>query len=660
VTPLSIKSKVTLVATASFLALLALVSAIQIYLFKVQMLRLLEVQQLTLVTRVADDIDQKLQVRINALTGVAKIVPPEAFSKPQAMRKILEGQPALFAQFDSIGTVSPSGEIVAALPYDARRAAVNISDRPWIKEALVTGRTVISAPHVSRSQGRPQVVLLVPVFDGRGQVAGLLTGTLDLFQPNFLGNIGKTTVGKTGSFALFTRERMIVMSADKERIMTPGPAPGVSPYFDRATSGVEGVEENINSRGLRALFAYKNLQTVPWVLVAALPVEEAYAPISTAQRRIVEVALVVALLLAPLIWLGVRSLLEPLVTLHDTIRRIRENPSEIPPPKAQRRDEIGELVNDFHELMEERKCAEDALKLSERRLQAISDNVPALIGYIDAERRFRFNNRTYENWLRMNRNEMLGREVREVIGEDLYEIVRPYMDKALAGEKVTFEFERTRGYSSRHFRPVYVPDIGPNNEILGIFVLVTDITDQKIAEQELVQLARFDALTNLPNRNTFNDRMTQALARAKRHDSMLALMYLDIDNFKTINDQYGHAMGDAVLKEFAKRLTHCVRATDTVARVSGDEFLIIVEDLDKLDSVRQIAEKILAAMHPAFVLESRELAVATSIGIAYCRAGASDADQLIRQADTAMYKAKRSGGNVYCLHSPGDEKIQAA
>jgi diguanylate cyclase (GGDEF)-like protein/PAS domain S-box-containing protein len=378
------------------------------------------------------------------------------------------------------------------------------------------------------------------------------------------------------------------------------------------------------------------------------------------QGRIVKVAVIIALVLAPLVWLGVRYLLTPLITLHDTIRRIRENPDRIPPPKAQRRDEIGDLVNDFHDLMDERKRAEDALKLSERRLQAISDNVPAMIGYIDAQRRFRFHNKTYEDWLGLQGEDITGREVRDVIGEEAYGIVQPFMDKALAGEHVTFEFERRRDDGSQYFRPTYVPDIGANNEVLGIYVLVNEITDQKLAERELEQLARFDALTGLPNRNTFNDRMGRALARAKRQDKVLALMYLDIDRFKSINDEYGHAMGDAVLKEFAKRLTQCVRSTDTVSRVSGDEFLIIVENLEKLESVRQIAEKILVAMRPLFLLEGRQLAVATSIGIAFCRGGASDADRLIRQADAAMYKAKRSGGSFYCLFSPGDEKIQAA
>jgi diguanylate cyclase (GGDEF)-like protein len=136
----------------------------------------------------------------------------------------------------------------------------------------------------------------------------------------------------------------------------------------------------------------------------------------------------------------------------------------------------------------------------------------------------------------------------------------------------------------------------------------------------------------------------------------MALMYLDIDRFKSINDTHGHAGGDAVLKEFAARLTRGVRATDTVARLSGDEFAIVLEGLNVAEDAGQVAAKILVAMAPAFQVENRSVPVSTSIGISFSAGQGQDPEALIKQADAAMYKAKRSGRNNYQIYSAGDEK----
>ena len=297
-----------------------------------------------------------------------------------------------------------------------------------------------------------------------------------------------------------------------------------------------------------------------------------------------------------------------------------------------------------------------ALGESEDRLRTITDQVPALIGYIDREMRFRFNNRTYEDWYGIGRTQITGRTMRELLGDKPYSVAEPYIEKALAGQEVTFETEFARGGATRYFRVHYVPHFGPQKQVLGFYSLVNDMTERKLAEQELILLARYDALTGLPNRNTFNERVTQAIARAARSRKPLALMYLDIDRFKSINDTHGHAGGDAVLKEFAARLTRGVRATDTVARLSGDEFAIVLEGLNLPDDAGKVAAKILVAMASAFQFENRPIPVSTSIGISFSTGQGLEPETLIKQADAAMYRAKRSGRNNYQIYSAGDEK----
>ena len=175
-----------------------------------------------------------------------------------------------------------------------------------------------------------------------------------------------------------------------------------------------------------------------------------------------------------------------------------------------------------------------------------------------------------------------------------------------------------------------------------------DIGTRKQAEERLEHQAHHDVLTGLPNRSLFHARLERAMARARRQKVLMAVMYLDIDKFKNINDTRGHAIGDALLKDFARRLESCVRSVDTVARLGGDEFAVILEQLDERDAGRRIAEKIVAAMRPEFTREYRALSITTSVGVAFHQ-GAEEisADNLVKKADQALYAAKGAGRDNY-------------
>ncbi|WP_083748664.1 diguanylate cyclase domain-containing protein [Pelomonas sp. KK5] len=169
------------------------------------------------------------------------------------------------------------------------------------------------------------------------------------------------------------------------------------------------------------------------------------------------------------------------------------------------------------------------------------------------------------------------------------------------------------------------------------------------SEQRLDQLSRSDTLTGLSNRRQFDERLPQAMARSRRNGRLMALIYLDLDKFKAINDGLGHAAGDAVLQQFAQRLLACVRETDLVARLGGDEFVLVVENAAHQADIEHVADKILAAMQvPMMLADGRELPVGTSVGVAIYRNEAGvDARQLPARADTALYEAKAAGRGTY-------------
>jgi diguanylate cyclase (GGDEF)-like protein/PAS domain S-box-containing protein len=180
-----------------------------------------------------------------------------------------------------------------------------------------------------------------------------------------------------------------------------------------------------------------------------------------------------------------------------------------------------------------------------------------------------------------------------------------------------------------------------------------DITERKWAEDRVRNLAYHDALTGLPNRRLFDDRLSVALPQAQRQRQPLAVLFLDLDNFKTINDSLGHALGDRLLQRVALRLISSVREGDTVARLGGDEFILLLPGLGRPEDVGRVAEKVLQALREPFVLDGREQMVTASMGVSVFPADGEDVDTLVRSADVAMYRAKDRGGDSFQAHTPG-------
>ena len=437
-----------------------------------------------------------------------------------------------------------------------------------------------------------------------------------------------------------------------------------------------------------------------------------------------------------------------------------------------------------------RKQMEAALATSEERLKAVTDNMPALISYIDRDNRFRFANLAYKEWLDVEPSSLIGRSLLDVYGEPVFGKIQPYLARAFAGEPLHYERDMVCANGVRQVHVSMTPHCKASGEVVGLYVMATDITplkeaerrsarseerltlalegshlalfdwdvsarqvyhsahwsmmlggpavesttslealaqlvhpddrlavqtkiseaikgitpfysaehrvrtqsgewlwiwsrgrvverdaegwalrlsgtnaditEQKCLEAKLQRMAEIDNLTGLPNRALFNDRLQHAMTRARRHGSGMALMLLDIDYFKQINDTLGHDAGDAVLQEFASRMRAAVRATDTVARLGGDEFTIILEELHTAAEAELVATKAVAAMTDAFTHAGHLLRVSTSIGVAYADDTSEDALALIKRADRALYAAKAAGRNGYRCSSEPQEDAHAA
>lgn len=191
------------------------------------------------------------------------------------------------------------------------------------------------------------------------------------------------------------------------------------------------------------------------------------------------------------------------------------------------------------------------------------------------------------------------------------------------------------------------PMLDENGEIAHFIAIHEDITAQKETQQRIAYMAHYDALTGLPNRALFYDRLKNALSMAKRNRGGMALMFLDLDGFKNVNDTLGHQAGDLLLTAVAKRLQQCIRESDTIARLGGDEFTVILNNAHEHNSVARIAEKIIEAIAQPFELDGHPARVGVSIGIARYSEDSDSEDELVKNADEAMYHAKSAGKNTY-------------
>ncbi len=292
--------------------------------------------------------------------------------------------------------------------------------------------------------------------------------------------------------------------------------------------------------------------------------------------------------------------------------------------------------------------AELALRESEARLRTIADTLPTMVAYIDANQVYRFHNLAYDREFGNRGSAVLGMTILQVIGEQRFRALEPFIKRALAGETVTFEEQEDRAGADRTLEVTYIPQAGVEpGSVVGFHVMRQDITRQRREKRHLLKLAQIDALTGLSNRAGFAQKLATAMTESARDGRLMALMYMDIDHFKPVNDTYGHSVGDQLLKAFSERLTNTLRASDTIARLGGDEFTIIMEKLSRPEDAEAIAAKIVSIMQEPFELDTVTVAVSASIGLTYFRDGSLGPDALLDQADKQLYQAKQAGRNTY-------------
>ena len=477
-------------------------------------------QMQSLAAYAAKDINHGLVERREFLTAVAGQLPLALLDQPRQLQAWLAQRYDLSPVFaQGLLVVDASGRAVVAYPARPPLPSLPFADRDYFQQA-VRGEFAIGCPVRGHLSQVPVLPMAAPLRDRTGQVRAVLVGVSLLQTPDFLGALTATRVGNTGGLVLVSpRCHMFVGASDSDIALKPTPPQGRHPQHDRAMQGFRGVGIDVRA-GTEELAAIASVPSHDWFVVARMPTQEVFEPVTRLRAFIRNNTLLLAGVFATVLVFLLRHQLRPLTRAARHADRMVSGAIPMEPLPVVCNDEVGQLTSAFNRVMA----------------------------------------------------------------------------KLLA------------------------------------------------SHAEMDHMAHHDTLTGLPNRQMLADRMKQAFARAQRQGTQVAVLFLDLDGFKPINDDLGHEAGDMALREVAKRLEAVVRSDDTVARVGGDEFVILLPDLK--DQARATAElvarKCQEVFQPLFDIHGQPCRLGTSIGMAL-GAGDGPPDKLLTAADKAMYRAKDAG-----------------
>ncbi len=653
----SLASKTSMATSLLFLVTMLAVGIASLHSFRTQLMEVMVAEQNTLVERIADNLDQKLLALQRSLTLSAAEITEADLASSDAAQRYLDTNTGLYAAVDrSTFLFTAEGIQLAERPFRPNRRGSNATTRAYMRDTIRTQKPVISEPFLTNvGDANMVMVMTMPVFAKDGRMVAILTGSLGLTNPGMLGNIAKTVIGKTGYLFIVTTDGKLLMHPDRTRLSQPAFAPQANPLFERALGGFEGTDEALDSDGRNAIVSYKRVPSSNWIVAAVYPKDEAFLAVHDLTWHFVSFLLFACILVVAAIWILTRYLMRPLVLLTEHLSSYTATEERIAPLTGDSGSgEIRALRGAFNRLTARLHERERALIETMQRHQVITENSTDLITNHDPGGTITYASPVSESALGIAHTALIGHSFFEFVHPEDFEEVR-----LAFGEATATKAQRTVVYRVRHADQHYLwfestlrlMKSAAGEDTMTMLCISRDISARKRLEESLHDLARTDHLTTLPNRFLFDERFAGGLAQARREGSLLAMLMIDIDRFKNINDTLGHSMGDALLKLVGAKLRSCIRDCDTLARWGGDEFVLLLPGLENSDMAITVAKRCLATLEAPFVVDGHSLRVTASIGINVAPDASADRETLLKNADTAMYKAKARGGDCWVLYS---------
>jgi diguanylate cyclase (GGDEF)-like protein/PAS domain S-box-containing protein len=571
---------------------------------------------------------------------------------PRKCDQVLKDLFMISASYANVAYANLDGWVICSAVPQPGGKPINISKTQWFRKFLQNKSFSIGEPLVGLITGKWVTVLSSPIRNENHEMVGVVYLPLDLnaYNPNI-----PDQLLPAGSHYGFLSESGVLVWRNVDPQGSMG-SQTRSESVKRIVQLRDGEIESVSSDGVTRFYSVLSMPESGWIAWVGVPVSAVYA--EGKQRAIVAtVAALVTIVLIYLIAIAIaRRITRPVAELEGTARRVRGGdlgvraavggPSDI----AAVAEEFNAMVNAQQLSVEQLRVAATAFESQESMM--ITDAKTVI--------------------LRVNQafTESTGYKAEEAVGQT---------PRILKSDRHSADFYREMWETIRDtgIWRGEIWDRRKNGEIYPKWLTVTavkntdgvvthyvgshiDITERKAAEEKINNLAFYDPLTQLPNRRLLMDRLQHALAASARGGSKGALLFIDLDNFKTLNDTLGHEVGDLLLQQLAQRLTSCVREGDTVSRLGGDEFVLVLENLseqalDAATHAENISEKIKAALNQSCKLGLHEYKCTSSIGVTVFDGYQSPIEELMKQADIAMYQAKKAGRNAVCFY---DQQMQ--
>lgn len=559
--------------------------------------------------------------------------------------------------YANIGVTDAHGDLLC--DAIATRKSINYSDRVWFREALKTRRFVIGNLTISRTTGKPVIVTALPIFDAQGIVRRIIFTSIDIgWLERRLQQI-KLPAG-TAVSVMDANGAILARHPDGQQF-----AGRLNPMTTLIQAIVarkeEGIGEGKGVDGATRLFAYhrlfENPTTASVYVSVTTPTAILFAQSNRLFARDMAIVGLATALISILVWFGANILvLGKMKALIHATKRIAHGDFSTR-TQVQGSGELSELARTFDSMAQ-------SLELLFQQSQHIMEVMPEAVIVSDSSGKIVTVNAQTKKLFGYTRSEMIGLSIETLVPERFRAAHAAHRNAyiTLTTPTVRAMGEGRELFARRKDGTEFATEIslGPLKTEDGYFVIsaVRDVSERKQFETRMLHQATHDPLTSLPNRILFHDILAHAMTRALRTEKLLAVLLLDLDEFKNINDTLSHKYGDKLLKEIAQRLTATLRRDDLiarddalVARQGGDEFTILLQGISDVDNIIQIAEKILATVSRPFIADNHEMHMTASIGITIFPFDDTDIQNLLRNADTAMYRAKENGKNNFQFYT---------
>ncbi len=561
----------------------------------------------------------------------------------------------------AIEVVDMNGKVAAST--NETMIGRDVSGQEIYKKSIhaASNNSYVSQPYHSSYLDAKSIDVSAPLTSRRGsKTIGVLINhyyatVLDKFVANRAG------MGESGEVLLVRRD------GDNIEFFTPlryAPVDSLTVPMDSAEAGIarlaleggSGVLIAADYRGVDVVAAYQYIPSMDWGLIAKIDKPEAFASLKTLEIVVLILIVAAATIVASLGTIFASSVSRPIKRLTDATRRFAGGDLKAR-VAITHRDEIGNLTNSFNTMageLEKEITGRARRELELLKVSLVVEQSPNVVLITDTQCNIEYVNLKFTLLTGYTREEAIGKKPSILkSGKTPPEVYKQLYETITSGSEWRGEFCNKKKNGELYWESTVISSIKNAEGVITNFIeIAEDITERRQAEERIHQLSYYDALTGMPNRMLYNDRLSLALASAQRTREMLAVLFLDLDRFKDINDAMGHSIGDQLLKTVAGRLTDSVRKEDTVTRLGSDEFTLLLPGMVQTEDAAGIAQKILEAVKKPLTLSGHEFNITASIGIAIYPSDGEGAETMLKNASTAMYHAKEQGRNNYQFFTP--------